>query len=141
MANPVGDPQAVQSLADLYRREAERIADVSASARQALADVEWLGRRATETRERVRVRHHDITAQVDELRSMARSLESHAEWMRATIQELQDLEGRIRNWASAHPPMAGAVGPDASLIAGFPPYCSTEWRSLARRLQAAGAVF
>jgi len=140
MANPIGEPDAVESLARLYRREADRIESVSASAVQALADVEWVGRRATETRERVRARHNNISAQVAELRSMARSLEAHAQWMRSTIRELENLETRIRAWAAAHPPGAD-VGPDASLIGAYPSYCSFAWRSLASRLRAAGAVF
>ncbi len=140
MPNPIGDPNAVDGLARLYRREADRIETSSAAAVQALADVEWVGRRATATRERVRARHSNIVAQVSELRSMARSLEAHADWMRATIRELQSLESRIRAWAAANPPSDG-IGPDASLIGAFPPYCSFGWRSLASRLRAAGAVF
>ena len=123
MANPIGEPHEVDNLARLYRREADRIEETSASAVQALADVEWVGRRATDTRERVRARHNDISAQVAELRSMARSLESHAQWMRSTIRELESLEARIRTWAAAHPPGSG-VGPDASLIGTYPSYCS-----------------
>ena len=144
MANPIGEPNAVDNLARLYRREADRIESASASAVQALADVEWVGRRATETRERVRARHNEVSAQVAELRSMARSLESHAQWMRSTIRELEGLEARIRAWAAANPPGADAgvnVGPDASLIGTYPSYCSFAWRSLASRLRAAGAVF
>lgn len=140
MANPIGEPDAVENLARLYRREGDRIESASASAVQALADVEWVGRRATETRERVRVRHSNISAQVAELRSMARSLEAHAQWMRSTIRELENLEAHIRAWAAAHPP-GPDVGPDASLIGAYPSYCSFAWRSLAARLRAAGAVF
>jgi chromosome segregation ATPase len=140
MANPIGEPDAIDNLARLYRREADRIETASASAVQALADVEWVGRRATDTRERVRSRHNEISAQVAELRSLARSLESHAQWMRATIRELENLEVRIRSWAASHPPGQG-VGPDSSLIGSYPSYCSFAWRSLATRLRAAGAVF
>ncbi|MDH3193969.1 MAG: hypothetical protein OEM40_06595 [Acidimicrobiia bacterium] len=140
MANPIGEPDEVDHLARLFRREADRIESTSASAVQALADVEWVGRRATETRDRVRARHNDISAQAAELRSLARSLDSHAQWMRSTIRELENLEARIRAWAASHP--AGqVVGPDASLIGTYPPYCSFAWRSLATRLRAAGAVF
>lgn len=141
MANPIGDPEAVEQLADLYHREARRIDEVSASAVNALADLEWVGRRATSTRERVRLRHSEIVAQVAELRSLARSLEAHAQWMRATIRELRDLEHRIRQWASTHPPSPERVGPDSSLIGVYPPDCSLEWRAVAARMRAAGAVF
>lgn len=141
MANPIGDPEAVEQLADLYHREARRIDEVSASAVSALADLEWVGRRATSTRERVRSRHSEITAQVAELRSLARSLEAHAGWMRATIRELRDLEQRIRQWASNNPPSPERVGPDSSLIGVYPPDCSFEWRQVAARLRAAGAIF
>ena len=141
MANPVGDPDAVQWLAGVYRDEARRIEEVSASAVSALADLEWVGRRATSTRERVRTRHDQVVAQVAELRSLARSLEAHAQWMRETIRELRDLEQRIREWASSHPPSPERVGPDSSLIGAYPPDCSFEWRRLASRLRAAGAVF
>lgn len=141
MANPIGDPDAVQQLADLYHREAKRIDAVSASAVSALADVEWVGRRAAATRERVRTRHFEIVAQVAELRSLARSLEAHAHWMRTTIRELRELESRIRLWASNNPPSPERVGPDSSLIGVYPPDCSFEWRQVAGRLRAAGAVF
>ncbi len=141
MANPIGDPEAVERLADLYHREARRIDEVSASAVNAIAELEWVGRRATATRERVRSRHTEITAQVAELRSLARSLEGHAQWMRATIRELRDLEQRIRQWATSHPPSPERVGPDSSLIGAYPPDCSLEWRNVASRLRAAGAVF
>ncbi len=141
MTNPIGDPDAVQRLADLYHREAKRIDGISASAVQALADLEWVGRRATLTRERVRSRHTEVTAQVAELRSLGRSLEAHAQWMRVTIRELRDLEQRIRTWASSHPPAPDRVGPDSSLIGAYPPDCSLEWRAVAARLRSAGAVF
>ncbi len=141
MANPVGDPEAVQRLADLYRREAKQIDGVSASAVQALADLEWVGRRATSTRYRARRRHGEVVAQVAELRSLARSLDAHAQWMRTTIEELRSLEQRIRHWASTHPPSPERVGPDSSLIGVYPPDCSFEWRRVASRLRSAGAVF
>ena len=141
MANPIGDPDAVERLARLYRREADRIDEMSAGAVQALVDTEWVGRRANETRERVRSRHTEIVAQVDELRSLGRLLESHAQWMRATIRELQDLEHRITRWAANNPPAPDRIGPDASLIGSFPPPYSLAWRDLAARLRGAGAVF
>ena len=141
MANPIGDPEAVEQLAALYQREAKRIDEVSAAAVSALADLEWVGRRATATRERVRTRHSEIVAQVAELRSLARALEGHARWMRATIRELRELEQRIRHWASTHPPTPERVGPDSSLVGVYPPDCSLEWRQVAARLRAAGAMF
>ncbi len=141
MANPIGDPEAVQRLAELYQREARRIDEVSASAVTALSDLEWVGRRATSTRERVRSRHSEVVAQVAELRSLARLLEAHAHWMRATIRELRELERRIRLWASNHPPSPERVDPDSSLIGVYPADCSLEWRRVAARLRAAGAVF
>jgi hypothetical protein len=141
MTNPIGDPTAVDELARLYRREADRIDQAYDFAYRRLAEIEWVGKRATETRDRVEARRSTVWQQTQQLRSLAGRLESHAAWMHRTIRELEDLESRIRAWAAGHPPVPGSPGPDSSLIGTFPPYCSFEWRHLARRLRAAGASF
>ncbi len=138
MSNPIGDPVAVARLADQYRREAGRIDQAFQHAWRHLNDIEWIGRRADMARGDMDVRRSEITHYLAELRSMARQLDDHAQWMAETIRELTDLENRVRGWAAGRP--AGVGAPDASLIGAFPPHCSFEWRALAQRLRAAGVA-
>ncbi len=139
MSNPIGDPVAVARLADQYRREAGRIDESFQHAWRHLNDIEWIGRRADTARGDMDVRRNEIAHYLSELRSMARQLDDHAQWMAETIRELTDLENRIRAWAAGRP--AGLGVPDASLVGVYPSHCSFEWRALAQRLRAAGAAF
>lgn len=137
MSNPVGDPVAVSRLADQYRREASRIDEAFRHAFRHLNDVDWVGNRADMARQEMDTQRTRITGHLSELRSMARQLDDHAQWMTETIRELTELENRIRSWAAGRP--AGSGPPDASMIGAFPAHCSLEWRELAARLRAAGA--
>ncbi len=141
MANPIGDPEAVDALARQFRREAERVEALHADSRRRLEATLWVGQRATRTKTRVDGRNGVINRQSEELRSLARSLEGHAAWMRETIRELQGLERRIRAWATANPPDPTTLTPDASLVTYWPPHCDFGWRALASRLRSSGVYF
>lgn len=141
MAHPVGDAQQVEELARLYRSEARRIDDLARRAGRESQRVHWVGRSARRSEVDVRAAGRKATAAASDLRRLASDLEQHAVWIRQTIAELEDLERRIRWWASANPPDPMTPGPDASWISWWPGRHQFSWRDLARQLWSAGAWF
>lgn len=139
MSNPVGDADAVEAMAQTFRREAAKVEDSYQDSVSRLDRTLWIGNRATRTRQRVAGRRRMVLTQADELRSMARDLERHAGWIRQTIRELENLESRCRHWAAMNPPDPTTPNIDASSITEWPEYCSFNWRRLHRFLKTHGA--
>lgn len=141
MSHPVGNASAVEELARTYRREAQRIEDLAGRVSHRSRRTHWVGKRAHRSRSLIERAGRDVGDAAQELRSMAKNLDAHARWVRDTIAELEDLERRIRWWASAHPPDPTTPGPDASWIGWWPGRHEFAWRDLASRLWSAGAWF
>lgn len=141
MAHPVGDAPAVEELARMYRYEANRVEELAVVAERRIRDTHWKGRRAARSEDEIRVTGRRAREAADQLRRMAGDLDAHAGWVRETIAELEDLERRIRWWASTKPPDPSTPGPDASWIHHWPGRHQFEWQDLARRLWSAGAWF
>lgn len=141
--NPIGDAAAVDDLARTYRREAQRIEQAFIGALRQLEAMlrtrQWEGKRASRMMKGLLQERRTIVREAHELRSIASELEGHADWIRRTIRELEGIERSIRHWAALNPADPASPTPDASLIDGWPPYCSLDWRTLRRRLRAQGA--
>lgn len=141
MAHPVGDAAAVEEFARVCRREANKVRDIQGLVEGRVNSTHWVGRRASRLKSDVRVQRGLVNESSDRLNQVARTLDAHAQWIRETIAELENLEYRIRSWAASHPPDPATPGPDASAIGRFPERHSFEWRALANRLWSQGAYF
>ncbi len=141
MVYSIGNPEEVETLARSLRTDASSLGDLYDASTTNLGDTDWVGRRAAETKSLSEGQAATIDDLNTELKTLAKALDDHANWIIAEKKLLSDLESRIRAWASVHPPDPLRPGPDSSLVTPFPEPYDPRWRALGQRLRAAGESF
>ena len=140
MASRVGDSEGARRLAKALADGSSRMSAASHSYDQAVAHSSSAG--MFHVAENVAALMFSIRVKSlnDRVDRMWRVVKHHEYWVEATERELRNLEWRIRNWMSAHPPSSDPtdLSPDASIVGYLPPSLSFEWRDVHARLKAHG---
>jgi hypothetical protein len=137
----VGDDEAVDAAAATLDLYADRVARIGVDGYDSLVGCQFDSPKATVLVQSALGRRTTCTQLAEDLRSAARDVRSHAEWIRDKLARVRSLERRIRDWAAANPAGTSPTGADAALITQFPKSDTLEWEDLAARLNAQGIVF
>lgn len=133
-------PDEFRHVATTCRSIAVALIDSRAQLDAHVTTARWQGPGADRLRAATTGDRPAVDALAYQLASVDHDLTLHAAWVEHRSAQLLAIERRVCAWITAHPPIPGSPGPDASMIGIIPPSGSAEWERIEAQLRQLGQV-